>query len=182
MPKALSFIVPAYNESQYIEACIRSIIEASESQSLVFQIIVIDNGSDDNTANIAGHFPVEVYSIERNSVAFARNYGVTKSKHPIIAFIDGDVKITNEWARALARKHDQFIESPLFITGLQCFVPETGSWIEQHWFKNIKDQLLGGANIITSRQAFDAVNGFDESLKTGEDYDFCLRCIEQQIN
>ncbi len=182
MPKAVSFVVPAYNESRYIEACISSIIKSCEDQLITFQIIVVDNGSDDSTAEIAGKFPIEVYSITRNAVAFARNYGVTKAKHPIIAFIDGDVEITSEWASCLSAKYDHFLESPRFITGHQCIVPETGSWIEQHWFKNIKDQLLGGANIITSRQAFDDVGGFDESLKTGEDYDFCQRYIQQGID
>ena len=182
MPKAVSFVVPAYNESRYIEACIGSIIESCEDQSISFQIIVVDNGSDDSTAEIAGKLPIEVYSIARNSVASARNYGVTKAKHPIIAFIDGDVEITSEWASCLSAKYNHYLESPRFITGHQCIVPETGSWIEQHWFKNIKDQLLGGANIITSRQAFDDVGGFDESLKTGEDYDFCQRYIQQGMD
>lgn len=182
MPKAVSFVVPAYNESRYIEACIRSILRSCEDQLISCQIIVVDNGSDDITAEIARSFPIEVFSIDRNSVAFARNYGVQKAKHPIIAFIDGDVEITGEWASCLSAKYNEFLESPGFITGHQCIVPETGSWIEQHWFKNLKDQLLGGANIITSRQAFYDIGGFDESLKTGEDYDFCNRYIQQGMN
>jgi glycosyltransferase involved in cell wall biosynthesis len=182
MPKAVSFVVPAYNESCYIEACIRSILRSFADQFISFQIIVVDNGSDDSTAEIARTFPIEVFSIARNSVAFARNYGAKKAKHPIIAFIDGDVEITDEWASCLSAKYNDFLESPGFITGHQCIVPETGSWIEQHWFKNIKDQLLGGANIITSRQAFDDIGGFDESLKTGEDYDFCQRYIQQGMD
>ena len=182
MSQSVSFVVPAYNESKYIKSCIGSIEDCCEKVGIDYEIIIVDNGSTDDTASEAENYNVTVYSIERSSVSYARNFGVLKSKFPIIAFIDGDVKITEQWGYALKKHYKLFMKSPLYLTGNQCLVPENGSWIERHWFSNLEDQLLGGANIITSKLAFDEVGGFDVGLKTGEDYDFCLRCINQKFN
>lgn len=181
MTKEISFIIPAFNESRHIKSCLSSIINESSQADLNIQVIVIDNGSTDNTAEIARIFPVELYSIARSSVSFARNHGASRAKYRVLAFIDGDVAITTDWIKCISDNYNNFINNPLFITGHQCSVPQSGSWIEQYWFKNIEDQLLGGANIITTKDAFALLKGFDETLKTGEDYDFCLRAIDLKI-
>ena len=74
------------------------------------------------------------------------------------------------------------VSSPLFLTGSQCLVPPNGSFIEKHWFGHLQDQYIGGANIITSKAAFSAIGGFNIDLKTGEDYDFCIRAIKAGID
>jgi glycosyltransferase involved in cell wall biosynthesis len=178
----ISFIVPAFNESQYIEACLRSIEQLSIQSGLDYEVIVVDNGSTDDTAKKAMAFNVNVFSIERSTVSHARNFAVEKSSKSILAFIDGDVELLPDWFETLKKYYNEFQENPLFVTGHQCIVPDNGSWIEQHWFKNLKDQLLGGANIITSRKAFYEIGGFNETLKTGEDYDFCIRCIANEFH
>ncbi len=178
----LSVIIPAYNESRYIESCLSSVANECKDYGINVEIIVVDNGSTDNTAAMAKHYTDKVFSIVRSSVSSARNFGVKHSTHPVIAFIDGDVEITTKWAQCLVNNYEKFTDHPLFISGHQCIVPVNGSWIEQYWFKNLKDQLLGGANIVTSKLAFDKIGGFDESLKTGEDYDYCIRSIDADIN
>ncbi|MES9991873.1 MAG: glycosyltransferase [Candidatus Thiodiazotropha sp.] len=182
MKYSISFVVPAFNESKYIELCVKSINKQCDSAELNYEIIVVDNGSTDKTATLANDAGATVYSIKRAAVSHARNFGVSKSRYPLIAFIDGDVEITREWVDTLKHHYNDLISKPLFITGHQCVVPESGGWIEQYWFKNLKDQFLGGANIITSRKAFDDIGGFNELLKTGEDYDFCIRCISEGYN
>ncbi len=178
----LSVIVPAYNESLYIETCLHSIKTECNKLDINLELIVIDNGSTDNTPILAKKFTEHVFSIPRNSVSYARNFGVYKSTNTILAFIDGDVEVTSRWAQYVFENLNAFNENLLFLSGYQCVVPQNGSWIELHWFSNLKDQLLGGANIVTSRKAFDTINGFDESLKTGEDYDYCIRSINSGIN
>ena len=178
----ISFVIPAYNEKNYIEACLQSITCHCKTNNIDAEILVIDNGSTDNTAYLAKHFTDNVYSIERSSVSYARNYGAHKAGNEIIAFIDGDVEITDTWVKCFISYYSNFVSNPDFLTGHQCAVPENGGWIEQYWFKNLTDRLLGGANIITSRKAFNLVNGFDVNLETGEDYDFCTRSINAGIN
>lgn len=178
----ISFVIPAYNERIHIEACLRSITYHCDKGSIDAEIIVIDNGSIDNTAELARNYTDNVYSIERLSVSHARNIGVQKVSNDIIAFIDGDVEITETWVQCFVSYYKIFQSDLNFLTGHQCIVPKYGGWIEQYWFKNLTDRLLGGANIISSKKAFNLVSGFDENLETGEDYDFCIRSINAGIN
>ena len=98
---SISFIIPAFNEQDFISRCLGSILDGCKGSRIDVQVIVVDNGSTDETASISSGFTGEVYSIGRASVSFARNYGVTKAAHNIIAFIDGDVELTDEWFNTL---------------------------------------------------------------------------------
>ena len=178
----ISFVIPAYNEENYIKACLQSITCHCKTNNIDAEILVIDNGSTDNTAYLAKHSTDNVYSIERSSVSYARNYGVHKASNEIIAFIDGDVEITDTWIKCFKSYYSKFVSNPNFLTGHQCAVPENGGWIEQYWFKNLTDKFLGGANIITSIKVFNLLNGFDVNLETGEDYDLCIRSIDAGVN
>lgn len=173
----ISFIIPAYNENKYLEKCLINIKTLSEKNLINFEIIVIDNGSTDNTVDLAKKYTDLVYSIERNSVSKARNVGVSKASHEIIAFIDADVVLTISWFRCLLANYEEYMSDLNFIAGYQYAVREKGTWIEKYWFKNIKDKFFSGGNILTSKVLFNSISGFDEKLKTSEDYDFCQRSI-----
>lgn len=177
MPSAISFVVPAYNEARFIDQCLSAITLRCTEASINFELIVIDNGSTDNTADLARQYTSHVHSLDRSSVSHARNIGASLATNELLVFIDGDVTISSKWVETLLTDYSSFLDSPFFISGHQCKVPPNGSWIERYWFGNIKDKLFGGANIITTQQAFKKLQGFDTTLKTGEDYDFCIRAI-----
>jgi len=178
----LSVVVPAYNESSIIETCLSSITQLASRFKVELDLIVIDNGSTDDTAALASNYTTNVHSIARNNVASARNYGAQIARFELLAFIDGDVELTEDWMHCLVDNASNFINNPLFLAGHQCVVPSDGSWIERYWFSNLKDKLLGSANMITTKTAFMAVGGFDNNLDTGEDYDYCRRSIDLGIN
>lgn len=85
----ISVIVPAYNAEKTIENCIRSVLEAGDSLQ---ELIVIDDGSTDRTAEIAGSFDGRVTVVKRKNegVSAARNAGVELSRCRYIAFVDAD--------------------------------------------------------------------------------------------
>lgn len=178
----ISFVVPAYNESSFIERCILSIQSSCLDSNIDKEIIVVDNGSTDNTLQIASSYECRVISIERSTVSRARNIGAQEARKPIIAFIDGDVEITRKWVSTLISHYNSFLEKPFFLTGSQCKAPDDGTWIERIWFGNIKEKHLGSANMITSYRLIQATGGFDENLPTGEDYDFCERVRDLGYN
>ncbi len=180
MKPKVSFVIPAYNEARYIEECLGSIVNEARGQ-IDFELIVIDNGSSDETARLAKLYTDQVYSIERSSVSKARNYGAGEAVNDIIAFIDADVTVTSDWINQFKNLYASLHANKDFITGSQCLVPPNGTWIERHWFSNLTDQYLGGANIVTSKEVWENIAGFDESLKSGEDYDFCVRAIGQEV-
>jgi len=178
----ISFVIPAFNEETYIESCLRSICLHCDNSAIEAEIIVIDNGSSDRAAQLARGYTRNVNSLSRPTVAHARNFGVQQANHEILAFIDGDVEITAHWVETFKQQYQRLLSDLQFLSGHQCIVPETGGWIEQYWFKNLKDRLLGGANMITSKTAFSQIDGFNEMLETGEDYDFCIRAIDAGLN
>ncbi len=92
----LSIIIPAYNVETYIEKCIDS-INYSENN---IEIIIIDDGSTDNTPNICDMYKmknqnIKVYHIENGGQARARNIGIDKAVGEYLMFIDSDDYISD---------------------------------------------------------------------------------------
>lgn len=178
----LSFVIPVYNEACFIDKCLSTIKQLCAGNQLNVEIIVIDNGSTDISVELAGAYTDLIFSIERSSVSAARNKGIEKAQSELIAFIDADVVLTQQWFDCFKANNALYQKDLNFLTGFQYAVRPDGSWVEQHWFSNLKDALLNGGNIITSKQVCELLNGFTISLKTGEDYDFCTRAQQAGVN
>ncbi|KMQ74617.1 glycosyltransferase [Marinobacter subterrani] len=177
----LSIIVPAFNEEDYIASCCSSISMALNGKGLIYEVIIINNGSTDNTATVASSFSqVRVINISRTSVAQARNIGVEYAKGEVLAFIDADVVLEGDWGSRISILCKSKVAP--FVTGFQYGIREDSSWIERCWFDNMKSTHINGGNLIASRDAFDKLCGFNPKLKTGEDVDFCNRAkIDPEI-
>ena len=81
-------VVPAYNEAGRISAVLHPIV----SSSLVDEVIVIDDGSDDGTAEEAGRFPVRVVTLPENrGKAAALDVGVSEARNDTLLFLDADL-------------------------------------------------------------------------------------------
>lgn len=94
----ISFIVPVYNGEKYIERCLKSIINNTKGD---YEIIVVNDGSTDNTLEIIkkvkGEFCfVEVYSQKNSGVSSARELGIKSAKGNWIVFVDADDYIASD--------------------------------------------------------------------------------------
>jgi glycosyltransferase involved in cell wall biosynthesis len=177
----LLVVIPAFNEQAFIAGCIASVKEHLSRSGIRFDVIVVNNGSTDQTASLALSSGAHQITIERASISHARNLGAGFAPSRFIAFIDADVMITEAWASAMRQLINSPPSQPL-LTGCQYAIRENASWIEAYWFKNLTDKHLNGGNIIVDSAAVIALGGFDETLKTGEDYDFCLRAQAAGMN
>lgn len=87
-----SVVIPVYNVEKYIDRCLQSVIFQNYED---LEIIVIENGSTDNSPHIcdtyANKYPnISVYHIENHGVGFARNFGLSKARGEFIYFVDAD--------------------------------------------------------------------------------------------
>lgn len=100
----VSVVVPFYNRQRYLAACIESLL-AQEPIGGAVEIILVDNGSSDGSAAVAGRYP-EVIAIheDRPGVYAARNTAVRLARAPIIAFTDADCVVAPDWLRAVSAR------------------------------------------------------------------------------
>ncbi|MBL8272027.1 glycosyltransferase family 2 protein [Steroidobacter sp.] len=177
----ISIIITAFNEERDLPVLLASL--ASLRGDPAFEIIVVDNGSTDGTANRAWVGGAKVVSIERSKVGAGRNAGVKASRGSILAFLDADVIATEQWIASIRALADHARES--VITGDVYDIVEQPSWIERHWFGSLyargAQSYLNGGNLIIARADFAKVGGFDEDMVSGEDVEFCMRAADAGI-
>lgn len=175
----LSFIIPAYNEARFIERCIRS-IQSNVGGVYEHEIILIDNASTDQTAAIAESLGVEVLKKDRKyTISAVRNAGVKASRGDILIFIDGDVYLHDSWIEHVPPVLKRLQEED-WVAGSVYAVDPDASWIPKVWFQPWFDQqeqvsFINGGHLLMTRELFDRIGGFDESMETGEDHEICER-------
>jgi glycosyltransferase involved in cell wall biosynthesis len=94
----VSIIVPAYNEEKYISSCLSSLISQSYEN---IEIILVDDGSNDSTVNVARKFLITVVKQSHKGLAASRNLGVSKSKGTILALLDADIRYDKRYIEKL---------------------------------------------------------------------------------
>ena len=184
MPKSVSVIIPTYNYGRFIAEAIQSVLQQTHRPD---EIVVVDDGSTDDTARVVAGFgdAVKYVRQENGGVCAARNKGVAESTGEIIAFMDADDTMEPESiAKQVALFGDEHVG--LVHCGLRLFDDESGETIElqlEGGEDGVADNLLlwegasiaGPGAILVTREAFDSVGGFDTGMKVGEDWDFCYR-------
>lgn len=186
MPKSVAVVIPTYNYGRFIADAIRSVLNQTRPPS---EIIVVDDGSTDETAAVVAEFGDAVRYIRQDNagVCAARNRGVSESTSELVSFLDSD----DTWEPTNLEKQIARFESDKEIGLVHCGMREfdgaTGETTHVYTEggeDGVADNLLlwegplivgpGGA-VTVSRKAFDRVGGFDTRMKVGEDWDFCYR-------
>ena len=171
----ISFVVPAFNEELELGSTIGAIRAAAEESANDYEIIVVDDGSTDSTAEIAAHTGARVVSINRRQIAAARNAGACAARGDVLFFVDADTRINRRHVEdALAALKAGFAggSARIVIDGI---IPLWG-----HIFVKIfcaiyfANNLGAGAFLFSSRENFEKIGGFDEQLFIGEEVYFSL--------
>ncbi|UMQ40262.1 glycosyltransferase family 2 protein [Chryseobacterium sp. Y16C] len=177
MPK-ISIIVPCYNQAQYLDECLLSVLEQSYTD---WECIVVDDGSPDNTEETAQKWiekdsRFKYLKKENGGVSSARNFGIENANGEWILPLDGDDKIGNQY---LELASNNFHNADLIYCDGQFF----GSSTENMNLPEFNPFLILFENQIFCTTFFKKndwklIGGFDETMHLGyEDWDFWLSFI-----
>ena len=178
----VSVVIPCFNHGQFLGNAIESVLAQTYEN---FEIIVVDDGSTDDTADVAKRYPTVKYIGQQNAGrSAARNAGLRQSRGEFVAFLDADDRLLRH---ALETGLDCLREHPecAFVSGHCRVIDTSGSILAaprqrcvQH--DHYVELLRGGtyiwcpASVLYRRRVFDFVHGFDPAMVPVEDYDLYL--------
>jgi len=189
----VSVIIPTYNRANLLKRAIESVLNQTFQD---FELIVVDDGSTDNTKEVVAEFqkrdPRIKYIWQENSGGPAKpiNTGIKNSKGQYIAILESD----DEWLPEKLEKHIEILEKFKNVGLVSCCAfrifpdgkkklykpPYLGIFEKTKW-KIFWEKwgIISLSTIIIKREVIEKIGMFDEKLKAGADVDFYLRAIKK---
>lgn len=169
----LSIVIPAFNEERLIGRCLQSIstsLVANFTPCFTSEIIVVDNNSTDNTANLARQAGAQVVFEPINQIGRARNAGAAAATGDWLLFVDADSVLNPgllaDILRLIEDGKSVGCGSTLQMQGL----PWWANWTLQLWTgMSILFRWAAGALVVCRSDAFRDVGGFSPELYAGDE-------------
>ncbi len=167
----VSIIIPARNALATLGRTIESVLVEHSIENV--EIIVVNDGMDEDTVRIANIYPVKVINGNGQGPAAARNIGVKNAKGKILIFLDADCRVSPGWLSTHLSIHE-FYSGLLVVGGSICMEPGAPFWarIDHYcsWY-NVNPGLPASwvpnhpaANMSVSRLTFDRIGSFKADL------------------
>ena len=167
----VSFVVPAWNEELVLPGTLQAIHRAARDAGLDYQIVVADDGSTDRTNEIARAEGAEVVACAHRQIAATRNTGARASDGDLLIFVDADTQVSTEAVRGAV---DAVAGGATYggadLTWDGAIPLWTRLMLRGTLLMYRLDKLASGAFFFCTRDAFERVGGFDESLFAAEEY------------
>lgn len=182
----ISVIIPARNEEKNIGNLLQALAQQTYPAHL-FEVIVVDDHSEDDTANVVKQFPfAKLNTLQENKINSykkkALETGIKEAKNELIVTTDADCIPQKDWLQTLAGFKEErdavFIAAPVRMTGdhslLQLFQQMDFMILQTITGAVVNKQLLtmcNGANVAYTKNAFEEVNGFADinDIASGDD-------------
>ncbi|APC14795.1 glycosyl transferase family 2 [Pseudomonas frederiksbergensis] len=177
----ISVVIPMYNEAQHIARTLQAARLAAKVAGLECELIVVDNGSQDQGPQIARNLGAQVLSQPGLHIGALRNRGAALATGDWLAFLDADIEMPQNWLTLLVDLHSS---GQADVLALDLQTPVQAPWFAHAWQRRTEQangqstlavQWLPSANLLMPREWFARVGGFNEALRTGEDKDLTLR-------
>lgn len=180
----ISVVIPVYNGEKTIKETIDSVLKQTLAD---FELIIINDGSIDRTLEIISSIKDErlkVFSYPNAGLAASRNRGISLAKGQYISFIDADDLWTPDKLELQLKALEENPEAAVAYSWTDC-IDESGKFLGKcsylSFSGDVRANLLltnfieSGSNVLIRTEALKKVGYFDESRKSGEDWDMWLR-------
>jgi len=190
----VSVVIPSFNDSRFVRQCLTSVLAQSHG---LLDVIVVDDGSNDGTAEIARSFgaPVRVFEQPNSGSAVARNRGLQESRGDYVAFLDAD----DCWHSRKIELQLRHLESCTECVAVYCRKLEvTDAYAVPSWpsdqdlarelgvssdssvsgwlyLELLRSSVVHTSTVMASRDMLSRVGQFDPTLQKGQDLDYWLR-------
>jgi len=181
----VSVIVPTWNDERRVLLCIDALKNQSISKDL-FEIIVVDNGSSDNTLKILSSVDgIKLLQEHKVGSYAARNKGLTLAQGEYVAFTDSDCIPDRKWLEELLKKADDIKDFGVIAGEITFFKDEYSNAepaalnYESFFSMNQKEYAKAGvcitANWLSKKNSLLELGKFKDSMKSGGDHDMAKR-------
>jgi glycosyltransferase involved in cell wall biosynthesis len=181
----VSVIICAYNAERTMRPCLESLRRLEYPNC---EVIVVDDGSRDHTAEIAAEFPeFRLIRQPNKGLAIARNVGMQAARGEIIAYTDSDCVVDPHWLHLMVRA---MLERGVDACGGPNYAPHEDGWVEacvaaspgapcHVLIGDDRAEHLAGCNMVFRKEALVSIGGFDPQFTAaGDDVDICWRMID----
>lgn len=178
----ISVIMPVFNREKYIREALQSILDDAYHRK---EIIVVDDGSTDNSVHIVSEFPeIKIIRQKNQGVAVARNTGIKASGGQFITYLDSD----DIWMPGrIELCLDYFVKNSNtdLIMGQEILFLDHAitkpALIKEEWLNQAMDAGNNGVTML-KKSCYDRVGLFNPVYKKGEDTEWHVRAIEAGLN
>lgn len=188
IPPLVSVVIPTYNRGRVIGRAIESVLQQTFSD---FELIIVDDGSTDNSCEIVGLYDDSRIRLIRNTqnqgANFCRNIGIKESKGKYIAFQDSD----DEWTTDKLEVHIRYMQENNLKASFGPYrVLETSQVVPNNFQQYVNNDglvretlkrynIVGTPTLVIEKCIVNDVGMFDEQLPRMQDYDYAIRIAKK---
>lgn len=170
---ALAFIVPAHNEQQLLGRTLSALRAAAAEVGVDYELIVVNDSSTDETPAIAAAHGARVVHVTHRQIAATRNAGAQAATAPRLIFVDADTVVPAATLRATLEAWNRGVVAGGASVHLDGRLPLAARLSLPPFRLGMRvARLAAGCYVFCTREAFEAVGGFDTRLFAGEELAF----------
>ena len=174
----ISVIIPTYNEEKFISVCLSSLKKQNFNKEKDYEIIVVDNGSTDNTAQIVKDFKVKLIYEPQKGISFAIKKGISESKGKIIALTNADTAVNPDWISNICKAFDNN-SNVVAVSGRLILIPRSFlSCLSEFFINYVGGKILRNLlspNFAIRKDIYYKVGGIKENINFNCETELFLR-------
>ena len=181
MKKIVSIIIANYNRCKFLDRAIRSCFDQSNSRDIEIEVVVVDDGSTDDSLKLLATFEDSIKLIKHENnlgVAAASNTGIKACKGDFVMRLDSDDFLSKYSIQILAEiliSNNEYA----FVYSDHFRVDEKGFKVEKKKIITNEDLFEHGAGVLFRKKVFNEIGFYNETLKNCEDYDLLIRIVKK---